>query len=76
MFNAQEKVQEVIKFIRNYCEKAQVKGVVIGISGGKDSAVVAGLFAKALGAANVVGVWLPCHSNNVNPFLKLYLIIS
>ena len=33
MFNAQEKVQEVIKFIRNYCENAQVKGVVIGISG-------------------------------------------
>ena len=64
MFNAKKESQKVIKFIKNYCEKAQVKGVVIGISGGKDSAVVAGLFAKALGAFNVVGVWLPCHSNN------------
>ena len=64
MFNAKKESQKVIKFIKNYCKNAKVKGVVIGISGGKDSAVVAGLFAKAIGAFNVVGIWMPCHSNN------------
>ena len=54
MFNAKKESQKVIKFIKNYCKNAKVKGVVIGISGGKDSAVVACLFAKALGAFNVV----------------------
>ena len=39
------------------------KGAVIGISGGKDSAVVASLLVKALGSENVIGFWLPCHSN-------------
>lgn len=32
----------------------------LGISGGKDSTVVAGLFAKMLGRDNVIGVSLPC----------------
>lgn len=52
----------IIEFIRNYYKENNLKGAVIGISGGKDSAVVAGLFAKALGAENVLGVWMPCHS--------------
>ncbi len=54
---------EIISFIRNYYKKYNLKGAVIGISGGKDSAVVAGLFSKALGSENVVGIWMPCHSN-------------
>ena len=39
-----------------------LKGVVIGISGGKDSAVASALFVKALGAENVLGITLPCNS--------------
>ena len=35
--------------------------VVIGISGGKDSTVVAGLFVKMLGKDKVIGVSLPCN---------------
>lgn len=34
--------------------------VVIGISGGKDSTVVAGLFVKIVGPENVIGVSMPC----------------
>ena len=37
---------------------------MIGISGGKDSGVVAGLMVKAIGADNVVGLKLPCHSSS------------
>lgn len=63
MFNSKIEVENIINFIRDYYEKNNLKGVVIGISGGKDSAVVAGLFTKALGKENVVGITLPCHSN-------------
>lgn len=62
MFDARKVTNEIIAFIRNYYKKNNLKGAVIGISGGKDSGVVAGLFAKALGPENVVGIWMPCHS--------------
>ena len=61
-FNTKKETENIIKFIKEYFEKNNLKGVVLGISGGKDSAVVAALFAKALGSENVLGVTLPCHS--------------
>ena len=61
-FKADKITDEIISFIRAYYEKNNLTGAVIGISGGKDSAVVAGLFTKALGCENVVGLWMPCHS--------------
>ena len=63
-FNANIEVENIVKFIREYYKKYNLKGVVIGISGGKDSAVVAGLFTLAIGRDNVIGLTLPCHSNN------------
>ena len=62
MFDAKKISEEIISFIRNYFISNNIKGAVIGISGGKDSAVVAGLFSKAIGPENVVGLWMPCHS--------------
>lgn len=64
MFNAKEQIDKIIKFIKKYYQDNNLGGVVIGISGGKDSAVVAGLFTKALGPENVIGVTLPCHSSD------------
>lgn len=61
-FNVEKVTNEIIEFIRDYYKKNNLKGAVIGISGGKDSGVVAGLFTKALGKENVTGIWLPCHS--------------
>lgn len=63
-FNAKKETKNIIKFIREYYKKYNLKGVVLGISGGKDSAVVAALFTKALGSKNVVGITLPCHSKD------------
>ena len=63
MFNRKEQVDKIVEFIRKYYKENNLGGVVIGISGGKDSGVVAGLFTKALGKENVLGVTLPCHSN-------------
>ncbi len=62
MFDAKKEVERIIEFIRDYYKKNNLKGAIIGISGGKDSGVVAGLFTKALGRENVIGVTLPCHS--------------
>ncbi len=61
-FNALEEKDKIVQFIRNYYKENNLGGVVIGISGGKDSGVVAGLFTEALGKENVLGVTLPCHS--------------
>lgn len=61
-FNVKEETKKVIEFIRNYYKENNLEGVILGISGGKDSAVVAALFVEALGKENVLGVTLPCHS--------------
>lgn len=63
-FNAKKETERIIKFIRDYYAENHLGGVVLGISGGKDSAVVAGLFAHAIGSENVLGVTLPCHSKS------------
>ena len=62
-FDAKLETEKIIEFIREYYKKNNLGGVILGISGGKDSGVVAGLFTKALGPENVIGVTLPCHSN-------------
>lgn len=61
-FNVEKETNSVIDFIREYYQKNELKGAILGISGGKDSGVVAALFTKALGSENVIGVTLPCHS--------------
>lgn len=61
-FNAKQEANNIIKFIRNYYKDNNLGGAILGISGGKDSAVVAAIMTKALGSENVIGVTLPCHS--------------
>ena len=61
-FNAEKEANNIINFIKDYYKKNNLKGAVLGISGGKDSAVVAAILCKAIGCENVLGVTLPCHS--------------
>ena len=63
MLNPKDEVNGMIKFIRDYYKKYNLGGIVIGISGGKDSAVVAALFTRALGKDKVIGLTLPCESS-------------
>ncbi len=50
---------EIVKFIKDYVENAGAKGVVLGMSGGKDSFIVAALAVEAIGADNVFGIIMP-----------------
>lgn len=54
-----EKYNQIIQFLRTYFEKTNGKGAVIGISGGKDSTVVAKLLVDSIGKENVLGVLMP-----------------
>ena len=60
MFNAQKTKDECVAWIRDFFEK-NGKGcnAVLGISGGKDSSVVAALCVEALGRDRVIGVLMP-----------------
>ncbi len=64
--NIESDLQKRITFIQDYAKKANAKGVVVGISGGIDSAVTAALHIKALGRENVLGVWMPAYSNPIH----------
>lgn len=55
-------VQDIISWIKEEIEKANVKGVVVGLSGGVDSSCVAVLCKMALGE-NVLGLILPYESS-------------
>ena len=61
MFNAEKVKNECVQWIRDFFEK-NGKGcnAVVGISGGKDSSIVAALCVEALGKDRVIGVLMPC----------------
>jgi len=50
---------EIVRFVQKVVSERLRKGVVIGLSGGIDSSVTAGLCVKALGKERVVGLILP-----------------
>jgi NAD+ synthase len=51
--------QKITHFIKDYVSKAKAKGIVLGISGGVDSATTAALATKAIGANKVLGLYMP-----------------
>jgi NAD+ synthase len=57
--NPQNTQQKVTRFIQDYVTQAKTKGVVLGISGGVDSATTAALVTRALGASKVLGIYMP-----------------
>lgn len=57
-----EHINKITEWINNYIKKTGAKGVVIGNSGGKDSATVIALATKAIGNGNVLTVGMPCES--------------
>lgn len=56
--------EEILQFIRELIAKRLRKGVVVGLSGGIDSAVTASLCELALGKEKVLGLILPEKESN------------
>lgn len=54
-----EVYEGIVSFLKNYQERTHVKGYVLGISGGKDSTVVAKLLVDSIGKENILGVLMP-----------------
>ena len=59
-FDAEIVTKDIVRWIRDWFER-NGKGcnAIVGISGGKDSSVVAALCAEALGKDRVIGVLMP-----------------
>lgn len=56
----EERIFKVITFaLKEYCENTGFKKVILGLSGGIDSALTAALAVNALGKENVLGVLMP-----------------
>lgn len=62
MFNAEQECNKIVQWIREWFnENGKDCNAIIGISGGKDSTVVAALLVEALGKDRVIGVMMPNH---------------
>lgn len=59
-FDAEKVTKDIVRWIRDWFERnGKSCNAIVGISGGKDSSVVAALCAEALGKDRVIGVLMP-----------------
>jgi NAD+ synthase len=58
-----ETSKRICRFIKEYVENSGAKGIVLGLSGGIDSATIAALSSLAIGGENVLGLMLPENEN-------------
>ena len=67
----------LVEFIRDEVQRRRgFERVVIGLSGGVDSSLVAYLAAEALGAANVIGVRMPYRSSSPESLAHAQLVVD
>ncbi|KKN66643.1 hypothetical protein LCGC14_0469780 [marine sediment metagenome] len=62
ILNLEKTEKHIVDWIKNYAESAGIKTLVVGLSGGVDSALVA-LLCKKTGLPTIC-VNMPCHSSN------------
>jgi NAD+ synthase len=68
--------QILVGFIRNEVRKTGLARIVVGLSGGVDSALSAMLAAEALGAKNVLGILMPYKSSNPDSQVHAEMVVQ
>ncbi len=63
MKDVNKEIEEIVNWIKETVLSAKAKGVILGLSGGIDSAVAAALCKKAF-PDNTLCLIMPCHSDN------------
>lgn len=58
-FDAKKEVKDIVNWIKEYAIDNHMKKAILGISGGKDSTIVAAILVQALGKENVIGLLMP-----------------
>ncbi len=74
--NPSKKAGQLVSFIKKSCEKEKIDDVLIGVSGGVDSATSLTLAVKALGRTHVHPVLLPYGTLNDQGTNDAWLIIN
>ncbi|MBN1246315.1 MAG: NAD+ synthase [Anaerolineae bacterium] len=62
MINYERLAQAIVDWMRTYLGSTGLRGFVVGLSGGVDSAVTTALAVRAVGTENTHAVLMPCHS--------------
>lgn len=60
----EELTNAVVTGLADYCRKSSISSIVLGLSGGIDSAVAACVAAEAIGPANVTGLAMPSRHSS------------
>lgn len=74
--NLEQTEKQLVEFVREEVTKSGFKKVVLGLSGGIDSAIVAFIAAKALGPENVLGIMMPYKSSSKESVEHAKLVID
>ncbi|MDM8534804.1 NAD(+) synthase [Clostridiaceae bacterium HSG29] len=73
MLEVNDKIDLTVKWLQEKVAESKTNGLIVGLSGGIDSAVCAALMKKAF-PNNSLGVILPCGSNNIDKEFALKLV--
>ena len=74
IMNYKKERERIINFIRDYCRQSKFETLVIGLSGGVDSALVSALAVQAIGKEHLFAFCLPSRESNPESVKDAFLV--